>query len=303
MAKKDVKIEEKVTAAPKTAKKPFDMEKKKDGTIALTITIPWSDVEKVRNEIVEELIQHVELPGFRKGKAPRAVAEQKLAPERVREETLKKILTDHYIQAVKNFGIKPLINPLIHVETFTEGTELVFLAETCEEPEIELGDYKAAISKVTAKSKIIIPHSASSGQAGKEAEKPSLDAILDAALSVTTITIPKVLIDNESQRLLSRFLDEVKTLGMSLEQYLSSKNITSEQLKAEYEARAEQDLKLEFFLRRVSDAEKITVEPKDIEEALGSIENQKEREEIAQNPYLVASIIRQQKTLDFLSKI
>jgi len=295
MAKKDVKIEEKVTAAPKTAKKPFDMEKKKDGTITLTITIPWSDVEKVRNEIVEELIQHVELPGFRKGKAPRAVAEQKLAPERVREETLKKILTDHYIQAVKNFGIKPLINPLIHVETFTEGTELVFLAETCEEPEIELGDYKAAISKVTAKSKIIVP--------GKEAEKPSLDTILDAALSVTTITIPKVLIDNESQRLLSRFLDEVKTLGMSLEQYLSSKNITSEQLKAEYEARAEQDLKLEFFLRRVSDAEKITVEPKDIEEALGSIENQKEREEIAQNPYLVASIIRQQKTLDFLSKI
>lgn len=295
MAKKDVKIEEKATAAPKTAKKPFDMEKKKDGTITLTITIPWSDVEKVRNEIVEELIQHVELPGFRKGKAPRAVAEQKLAPERVREETLKKILTDHYIQAVKNFNIRPLINPLIHVETFTEGTELVFLAETCEEPEIELGDYKAAISKVTAKSKIIVP--------GKEQEKPSLDAVLDAALGVTKITIPKVLIDNESQRLLSRFLDEVKTLGMSLEQYLSSKNITSEQLKAEYEARAEQDLKLEFFLRRVSDAEKITVEPKDIEEALGSIENQKEREEIAQNPYLVASIIRQQKTLDFLSKI
>jgi FKBP-type peptidyl-prolyl cis-trans isomerase (trigger factor) len=90
---------------------------------------------------------------------------------------------------------------------------------------------------------------------------------------------------------------------MTLDQYLSSKGITSEQIRANYEERAEQDLKLEFFLRKVAEEEKITVETKDIEEALGSIEDPKQQQEIAQNPYLVASIIRQQKTLDFLSKI
>ncbi len=45
------------------------------------------------------------------------------------------------------------------------------------------------------------------------------------------------------------------------------------------------------------------VEKEDIERALATIENPKEREEIMKNPYLVASIIRQQKTVTFLSEL
>jgi len=289
-APKEPKLETK-----KQASVPFGMEKKDDGTITLTITVAALDVEKIKKTIVDELVQHVELPGFRKGKAPRAVAEARLAPERVREETLKKIITDEYIKAVKHFDLKPIINPLIHVESFADGTDLVFIAETCEEPTVTLGKYKDAISKVTAGTKIAIP--------GKEEQKPDLEKVLEAAMSETKVIIPKVLIDNEASRLLSRLLDEVKTLGMTLDQYLSSKGVTSEQIRADYEKRAEQDLQLEFFLRAVADAEKITVEAQDIEQALGGIEDKKQQAEIAQNPYLVASIIRQQKTLDFLSKI
>jgi hypothetical protein len=60
---------------------------------------------------------------------------------------------------------------------------------------------------------------------------------------------------------------------------------------------------LEFILRKVADDEKITVEKEDLEKALAAITDEKERAQIAQNPYVVASIIRQQKTLDFLSKL
>ena len=90
---------------------------------------------------------------------------------------------------------------------------------------------------------------------------------------------------------------------LSLEQYLSSKNIDADTLRAEYMKKAEQDLRLEFFLRKVGDEEKITVEKDDIEKALASIENPQERAEIMKNPYLVASIIRQQKTVTFLSSL
>lgn len=285
------------TSKPKqnTPKSPYEIERKSDGTIVLTITVEWNVIEKKKEEIITNLLSHVEIPGFRKGKAPRAVAEKKLSDERVREETLKGILTDFYIEAVKHHQLKPIINPLIHVETFVDGTNLVFTAETCEEPVASLGKYKDAIKNVTAKSKIIVP--------GKEKEKVSLDEVVQAAMKEVAVTIPKILIDNESSRLLSQLLDEVKTLGMTLDQYLSSKGITSDQLKQTYEIRAEEDLKLEFFLRKVADEEKITVEPKDITEALNSIENEAQRQEVAQNPYLVASIIRQQKTLDFLTKI
>jgi trigger factor len=111
------------------------------------------------------------------------------------------------------------------------------------------------------------------------------------------------LIEQEANRLLSQLLDEIKRLGVSLDQYLASRGNTDKELRMEYEERAEKDLKLEFLLRRIADEEKITVEQQDIDKAVSEIKDEKQRKEVSSNPYLVAAIIRQQKTLDFLSKI
>lgn len=288
----------------------YSSEKKPNGTIVIKIVVPAADVERVREKIVDELVKNVEIQGFRKGTVPRNLAEKKLNPETVREEILKKILTDEYVAAVKQIDIKPIINPRIHVEEFADGTNLEFTAETCEEPTVNLKNYKEEAKKIKPTPKIIVPHSsadASSVQAGKpETEQEpgkKLDEILAAILSAAEITIPKILIEQETDRLLSQLLDELKKLGVSLNQYLASRSKTADMLRAEYSERAEKDLKLEFVLRKIADEEKITVEQKDIEQALAAIKDEKERSQIAQNPYLVATILRQQKTLDYLSKI
>ncbi|MBI1919376.1 trigger factor family protein, partial [Candidatus Microgenomates bacterium] len=52
--------------------------KQPDGTIELTITIPAADVKKAWDQIVEETVKNTVLPGFRKGKAPKKLAEEKL---------------------------------------------------------------------------------------------------------------------------------------------------------------------------------------------------------------------------------
>lgn len=268
-----------------------------DGTLEITVIVPWNEAKKAQEEIENDLIKHVKIAGFRPGAAPKNVAKAKLNPELVKEEVLKKVVGKAYNDALTRHDLKPLITPHVHIDVFTEGTDIVFTAETCEEPVIELGKYKDEIKKVTAKNKIVVP--------GKEEKKPgdSIDEILDVALKTAKITIPHVLIENESGRLLTQLLEELKKLGLTLDQYLNSRNVTPEQLKEEYNAKAENDLKLEFFLRKVADEEKITVEKEDIERALATIENPKEREEIMKNPYLVASIIRQQKTVTFLSEL
>ena len=268
-----------------------------DGTLEITVIVPWNEAKKAQEEIENDLIKHVKIAGFRPGAAPKNVAKAKLNPELVKEEVLKKVVGKAYNDALTKHDLKPLITPHVHIDVFTEGTDIVFTAETCEEPVIELGKYKDEIKKVTAKNKIVVP--------GKEEKKPgdSIDEILDVALKTAKITIPHVLIENESGRLLTQLLEELKKLGLTLDQYLNSRNVTPEQLKEEYNAKAENDLKLEFFLRKVADEEKITVEKEDIERALATIENPKEREEIMKNPYLVASIIRQQKTVTFLSEL
>lgn len=269
--------------------------RKDDGTIEISVIIPWETAKKAQEDIENELLKSVKVAGFRPGQAPKKVAKEKLNQELVREEMLKKIIGKAYNEALEKYKISPIISPHIHIEVFTEGTDVSFTAETCEEPGVELGSYKEEIQKITAKSKIAIP--------GKEQQKAPLDEILTAGLNTAKIKVPNILIENETSRLLSQLLDELKKLGLTLDQYLTSRNLEAEKLKEEYAKKAEQDLKLEFFLRKVADEEKITVEKEDIEKALATIEDPKERQDVMKNPYLVASIIRQQKTVTFLSEL
>ena len=177
------------------------------------------------------------------------------------------------------------------------------MAETCEQPEVDLGNYKEEVAKIKpAAPKIIIPGQPEEKEAQNEAGK-KLDQILEAVLSQAKVNIPKVLVEQETNRLLSQLLDELKRLGVTLDQYLASRGKNADQIRAEYDERSEKDLKLEFVLRKIADDEKITVDQQDIDQALAAIKDENERKQIAQNPYLVASIIRQQKTLDFVSKL
>lgn len=284
---------------PQTNSDRYSIDRKADGTIALNITVPANEVEKVRQEIVGELVKQVEIQGFRKGAAPRNLAEAKLNPATVREEVLKKVLTNEYVAAVKALNIMPIVNPRIHVDENVDGTDVKFTAETCEEPKVNLNNYKAEVAKIKPTPKIIVP-----GQEGKPEEpNKKLDEILNVIVNTVQVTIPKILIEQETDRLLSQLLEELKRLGVSLDQYLASRNKTADQLRAEYNERAEKDLKLEFILRSIAEEEKITVDQEEVNKALSQIKDEKERNQVAQNPYLVAAIIRQQKTLDFLTKI
>lgn len=267
----------------------------KDGTISLKITIPAKDLEAERQKVVDKLIKNIQVPGFRKGMAPKKVAEPHLKKEVIQEEVLKNVLGKAYNDAITSEKITPIITPRVHVETFEDGTDLVFVAETAEAPMVELGDYKDKVKGITAKSKILKP--------GEKAEKPKLDDIIYEVLQSVDIEIPKVLYEQEATRLLSQLLNELKRLGVTLDQYLATSGKTDEALKNDYEEKAKRDLQIEFMLRKIADTEKITVEESDITNALKEITDEAQRAQIMQNPYLVASIIRQQKTLDFLSNL
>lgn len=272
-----------------------ELTKLDDGTITLKITVPWKTVEEARTKVVDELVKNVTVAGFRKGMAPKNIAETHLKKEVVQEEVLKDVLGKAYNEAVQKEKLTPIITPRVHVDTFEDGTDLVFSAELCEAPEVKLGSYKEEVAKVTAKTKIAIP--------GKETEKAKVDDILEAVIKGASVTIPKVLYEQEANRLLSQTLDELKSLGLSLDQYLASRSKTAEDMRAEYEDKAKKDLALEFILRKIADTENITVEKADVEEAMKDIQDEAQKKQLLENPYFLASIIRQQKTLEFLSKI
>lgn len=272
------------------------MKREENGNIVLTITVPWDRVEKERETVIEELAKKINVPGFRKGNVPKNIAKEKLSKEVVQEEILKRVLPEYYATAVKENNINPIMNPQLHIEAFDEGTSLVFQAVTCEDPKVDLGNYKDKVKDITAKSKISVP--------GKEEpKKPTLDDIINEIAKNTTVTIPQVMKDQEANRLISQMYEELKRLGITLDQFLSSRETTAEKVREDYLKQAENDIKIEFILRKIADVEKITVEESDIKTAMDTVKDEKQKADLMKNPYMLAAIIRQQKTLDFLSKI
>ena len=187
------------------------------------------------------------------------------------------------------------MNPKIHAQKLDDDKDWEFTATTCETPTVELNGYKDAVKKVTAKGKIVVP--------GKKEEGPKFEDIMKAMAESVKVSLPKILIEQEADRMLSQLLADVQKLGLSLDQYLSSTGRTPENMREEYEKKAESDLKIEFALQKISEEEKITVEEKEIDEAIGKAKDDAERKNLESNRYLLANILRQQKTLDFLKNL
>lgn len=266
-----------------------------DGTISLTVTVPSKRVLDTKEEVIASLVEQAELPGFRKGKAPRDLVESKLEKEKVNEEILRKLLPQTYLEAVNEHNLKPIVSPQIHITTLEDGKDWQYTALTCEAPTVDLGSYKESIKNITAKSKIVVP--------GKEQQPVSFEELTKALLSSATVKVPKLIVQGETDRLLSQTLDEVKKLGMTLDQYLSSTGKTPEGLRAEYETKATNDIKLEFALQKVADSEKINVTDEEIAAAVKEAKTEEERKSLEANKYLLATIIRQRKTLEFLRSL
>src|SRR3972149_10554055 len=195
-------------------------------TFELIIAFSWPEVQEVLEKLTAELAKEVEVKGFRKGKAPKKLAEEKIDKDKVFQEAIKKLVPEAYLEAVKKHDLKPIINPKIELVTFKEEEDWVFKATSCEKPEVELGSYQDAIKKITAKSKIVLP--------GKEPQPPKLEELIQAVLESVNMEIPDLLVENEVNRSLAKLLDEIKALGLTVEQYLSSVGKSVEQLRNEY---------------------------------------------------------------------
>ncbi len=107
----------------------------------------------------------------------------------------------------------------------------------------------------------------------------------------------------EVGRRLAGLLDQIQKLGLSLEQYLSSSGKTVEQIREEYRRSAEENLSLEFILNKIAEEEKISVEPGEIEKVIAGAKTEEEKKALESQKYYLATLLRRQKTLDFLASL
>jgi trigger factor len=108
---------------------------------ALRIELPPDRVTQEWNEIVKGYRQVARIPGFRPGKAPRAVIEAKFRKE-IQEELTRKLVNDSTKQAIREKGLKVLDVSEVDDVEFTPDRSMKFTAMLITSPEIQLPEYK-----------------------------------------------------------------------------------------------------------------------------------------------------------------
>ena len=111
---------------------------------ALKIEVPAQEVTQRFSRAYTELNRQVQVPGFRPGKAPLAILQQRYA-KAVEEDVIRSLVPDYYDRAIKQAGISPVlveIPPLERVK-IKKDAPFTFTATVEIKPKIELRDYKA----------------------------------------------------------------------------------------------------------------------------------------------------------------
>ncbi|MFZ5366337.1 MAG: trigger factor [Patescibacteria group bacterium] len=279
------------------------------GEIQLTITIATDEVKKSYEQALEEIVKETEIPGFRKGKAPKKLVEEKIDKSKVYEKVLQRLVPKVYIEAVKEHNLKPILTPKVELLKAKEGEDWEIRATTCETPEVHLGRYKEEIRKALAPTKIWVPHKkpatteTRNSQEGTEDEKTQ--KVIQKLLEIVKVDLPEMLMEDEVKRALSNLINQTNTLGLTIDQYLNSINKSAEQLRAEYRERIVNDLKLQFSLDKVAEEEKIQVSDKEIDDLISSTGDKNLKENLntpLQRAYLKGILLRR-RSLEFLTKL
>ena len=118
--------------------------KQEEGKIIFQIEVPFFDYEKNIRHAAEHISEHVNVPGFRKGKVPYDMVVKTVGEMAIYEEALQGIVESAYKEEMPKQEIKEKIffEPEIKVEKLVPGDSIIFSVEYMLIPEIKLGKYK-----------------------------------------------------------------------------------------------------------------------------------------------------------------
>ncbi|TDD46795.1 trigger factor [Nonomuraea terrae] len=110
--------------------------------VKLTVEVPFEELRPSMDAAYKKVAQQVRVPGFRPGKVPARIIEQRFGRAVVLEETLNDAVPKLYGQAVDEVDVFPVSQPDIEVTKIDDGEQIEFTAEVDIRPNFELPDYQ-----------------------------------------------------------------------------------------------------------------------------------------------------------------
>lgn len=129
----------------------LQVEKLEKNMAKLTVEVPAEEFEKALTAAYNKNKGRYNIPGFRKGKAPRAMVEKMYGAGVLYEDAVNEALDATYGDAVEESGLDIVSRPEISVVQVEKGQNLIYTATVAVKPEVTLGEYKGIeVTKATA---------------------------------------------------------------------------------------------------------------------------------------------------------
>lgn len=118
--------------------------------VRLTVEVPFEELKASLDAAYEKINEQVSVPGFRKGKIPARLIDQRFGRGAVLEEAVNDALPKLYQSAVEEAELNPLGQPEVDITDLKDNESLAFTAEVDVRPEIEIPDYSGIEVEVDA---------------------------------------------------------------------------------------------------------------------------------------------------------
>jgi len=124
------------------------------GQVELQVTVPPEPVQRAREQVLKAFAARVNVPGFRRGKAPRALVERMVDQDALKEQITESLVEKAYEAAIEKAEVEPLNRAQISEPELGDDWTMTFSATITRRPPIELGEYKGLkatrrVTKVT----------------------------------------------------------------------------------------------------------------------------------------------------------
>ncbi len=118
------------------------MIKKEGFTVEFEMTVSAEIFEKGMQYAYKKNVKNMNIPGFRKGKAPRKYIEKIYSEAVFYDDAVNNIFPENYMEAVKELELEPVDMPNVDIKEIGSGKELVLVVKVDVKPDVEIGEYK-----------------------------------------------------------------------------------------------------------------------------------------------------------------
>ncbi|MCX6726447.1 MAG: trigger factor [Candidatus Shapirobacteria bacterium] len=252
---------------------------KTDKSFTLTFTFTPAEIASTKTQVLAEIQKNFSLKGFRPGKVPLDTVETNTDPAHLIEHILTDLLNSTYPKKLTENKLHPIIDPKISIlnPPLALDKDWQIKVESCEIPEITINpDYQPQI---------------------KAAKTQDLNKILDILIKNCQVELPPILLETELNRQLSKLVDQTQQAGLSLNDYLKSKNLNLDQYKDQAKIDIQNEWTINLAISRISVDQKLAPTEVEINQYL------EKQPQFKTNPSLANYIVTQQKVIDFLKSL